>query len=89
MGLVGYYRQFVKGFAKLAKPLIELTKKNVPFKWSNSYERSFQELKQRLTFVLVLVLLIEGEEYNLYTDVSHQGMRAILMQKGKVIAFAF
>lgn len=41
------------------------------------------------TLTLVLALLIEGKEYDLYIDASHHGLGVVLIQKGKVIAHAF
>ena len=48
LGLASYYRKYVKGFSKIASPLTELTRKDVKFVWSETCERSFQELKKRL-----------------------------------------
>nr|XP_009771836.1 PREDICTED: uncharacterized protein LOC104222305 [Nicotiana sylvestris] len=56
LGLVGYYRKFVKGFSTLASPLTKLTQKVVKFQWSDACERSFQELKSRLMTAPVLTL---------------------------------
>ena len=56
LGLVGYYRKFIKGFSQLALPLTKLTRKNTPFDLTLECERSFQELKYRLTTIPVLVL---------------------------------
>lgn len=88
LGLAGYYRRFVEGFAQLAKPLIALTKQKTPFVWSEACEECFQELKKRLTSALVLVLPQEGVDYDIYTDASLQGLSAVLMQLGRVIAYA-
>ena len=41
LGLAGYYRQFIKGFSKIALPLTKLTQKGVKFERSNDYEHSF------------------------------------------------
>ncbi|XP_070006050.1 uncharacterized protein [Nicotiana sylvestris] len=49
LGLAGYYRRFVEGFSTLASPLTKLTQKAVKFQWSGACEKSFQELKSRLT----------------------------------------
>ncbi|XP_070010226.1 uncharacterized protein [Nicotiana sylvestris] len=49
LGLVGYYRRFVEGFSTLASPLTKLTRKAVKFQWFDACEKSFQELKSRLT----------------------------------------
>ena len=49
LGLVGYYRRFIKGFSRLATPMTRLTRKEVKFEWNDLCEREFQELKRRLT----------------------------------------
>lgn len=54
----------------------------------DSYEESFQELKKRLTFALVLALQEERVEYNLYINVSHSGLGVVLIQQDNVIAYA-
>lgn len=46
-------------------------------------------MKKRLTLSLILTLLDEGKKYDLYTDVSHQGLRVVLIQKRKVITYTF
>ncbi|XP_025801385.1 uncharacterized protein LOC112880861 [Panicum hallii] len=56
LGLAGYYRRFIENFSKIAKPMTELLKSNVPFVWSPKCEASFQELKSRLTTTPVLTL---------------------------------
>ena len=55
LGLAVYYRRFVEGFSTLAAPLTALTKKDRKFEWTDKCERSFQELKRRLTSAPILV----------------------------------
>ena len=45
LGLDGYYRCFVEGFSSIASPMTRLTQTKVKFLWSESCEKSFQELK--------------------------------------------
>ena len=59
--LAGYYRRFIKDFSKIAGPMTELTKKSKKFIWSSKCEKSFQDLKKRLTRAPVLILLIWGD----------------------------
>ena len=54
LGLAGYYRRLIVGFSKIARPMTELLKKDKKFTWTESCERSFQELKNRLTTAPVL-----------------------------------
>ena len=48
MGLFNYYRRFIEGCSKIAKPLTELTK-NVPFEWNRNAQEAFEALKKRVT----------------------------------------
>jgi len=54
--MAGYYRRFIEGFSKLAKPMTALLEKNAKFVWSKQCQASFEELKKRLISVLVHVL---------------------------------
>ncbi|XP_019096474.1 PREDICTED: uncharacterized protein LOC109130856 [Camelina sativa] len=56
LGLAGYYRWFVKGFASMAHPLTQLTGKDVPYVWTADYEQSFAKLKDMLTSTPILAL---------------------------------
>jgi len=88
LGFAGYYRRFVEGFSKLSGPLTALTKKNARFIWSDECEECFQELKQRLVSAPVLTLPKESEIFVIFSDASLQGLGCVLMQQGKVIAYA-
>ena len=63
VGLASYYRRFVKGFSSFASQLTNLTKKNVPFVWSDECEESFQKLKTLLTTAPILTLPVEGKNF--------------------------
>nr|KYP44148.1 Retrovirus-related Pol polyprotein from transposon 17.6 [Cajanus cajan] len=88
VGLAGYYRRFIEGFSKIVAPLTQLTRKEQPFIWTNACERSFEELKRRLTTSPVLVLLDSSEPFDVYCDASDQGLGCVLMQNRKVVAYA-
>nr|KYP75852.1 Transposon Ty3-I Gag-Pol polyprotein [Cajanus cajan] len=88
VGLAGYYRRFIEGFSKIVAPLTQLTRKEQPFIWTDACERSFEELKRRLTTSPVLVLSDSSEPFDVYCDASHQGLECVLMQHGKVVAYA-
>nr|KYP71512.1 Retrovirus-related Pol polyprotein from transposon 17.6 [Cajanus cajan] len=74
VGLAGYYRRFIEGFSKIVAPLTQLTRKKQSFIWTDACERSFDELKRRLTTSPVLVLPDSGEPFDVYCDASHQGL---------------
>jgi hypothetical protein len=70
IGLVGYYRRFIEGFSKIARPMTTLLQKDKKFEWTNACERSFCELKRRLTTAPVLVLPDIYKDYTIYCDAS-------------------
>ena len=88
LGLAGYYRRFVEGFSRLAGPLTALTRKGQKYVWTERCEESFQELKRRLTTAPVLTLPQGTEGFAIYCDASKLGLGAVLMQHGKVVAYA-
>ncbi|GJW55878.1 putative reverse transcriptase domain-containing protein [Tanacetum coccineum] len=88
LGLVGYYRRFIEGFSKIAKPMTKLTQKSVKFNWGEKEETAFQTLKQKLCSAPILALPEGSENFVVYCDASHKGLGAVLMQKEKVIAYA-
>jgi hypothetical protein len=88
LGLADYYRQFVEGFSRLAMPLTLLTQKNVKFEWTEECERSFQELKSRLTSVPILIIPTSIGGFVVFNDASRKGLGCVLMQNGKVMAYA-
>ncbi|RDX91384.1 Retrovirus-related Pol polyprotein from transposon 17.6, partial [Mucuna pruriens] len=88
LGLAGYYRRFIEGFSKIALPLTDLTRKGVAFVWNSKCEHSFQTLKEKLTSAPVLVLPDLSKSFVVYCDASRMGLGGVLMQEGKVVAYA-
>ncbi|GJR77647.1 putative reverse transcriptase domain-containing protein [Tanacetum coccineum] len=79
--LAGYYRRFIKGFSKIAKPMMKLTQKSVKFDWTEKAEAAFQLLKQKLCSAPILALPEGSENFMVYCDASHKGLQHILDQK--------
>ncbi|GJX95864.1 putative reverse transcriptase domain-containing protein [Tanacetum coccineum] len=44
LGLAGYYRRFIEGFSKIAKPMTKLTQKKIKFEWGNKQEAAFHHI---------------------------------------------
>ncbi|KAI3780239.1 hypothetical protein L2E82_10210 [Cichorium intybus] len=88
LGLAGYYRRFIQNFSKIAKPLTTLTQKGVTFKWGDKQDAAFQTLKKALCSAPILSLPEGTEDFVVYCDASNQGLGCVLMQRGKVIAYA-
>ncbi|GJX40731.1 putative reverse transcriptase domain-containing protein [Tanacetum coccineum] len=88
LGLAGYYRRFIEGFSKIAKPMTKLTQKKVKFVWGDKQEAAFQLLKQKLCSAPILALPEGSEDFIAYCDASKKGLGDVLMQREKVIAYA-
>ncbi|GJV13366.1 putative nucleotidyltransferase, ribonuclease H [Tanacetum coccineum] len=88
LGLAGYYRRFIEGFSKIAKPMTKLTQKKVKFEWGDKQEAAFQLLKQKLCSAPILALPEGSEDFIAYCDASKKGLGAVLMQREKVISYA-
>ncbi|GJR19165.1 reverse transcriptase domain-containing protein [Tanacetum coccineum] len=88
LGLAGYYRHFIANFSKIAKPLTSLTQKNQKYEWGEKEEEAFQTLKNNLCDAPILSLPDGVEDFVVYCDASNQGLGCVLMQRGRVIAYA-
>jgi len=88
LGLAGYYRRFIENFSKIARPMTNILKKTKEFEWTPECEQSFQELKLKLTTTHVLSLPDISKDFMVYCDASRQGLGCVLMQDGRVIAYA-
>jgi hypothetical protein len=88
LGLAGYYRRFIEGFSKISKPMTELPEKNKKFEWTPACEASFQELKKRQTTTPILVMPDMEKLFSIYCDASGQRLGCVLMQDGRVVAYA-
>ena len=88
LGMAGYYRRFVKDFSRISTPMTRLIRKQVKFEWDDICEQSFQKLKDCLTIALVLALPTDQRGMTVYCDAFRVGLGCVLMQNGKVIAYA-
>ncbi|KAD6796241.1 hypothetical protein E3N88_07137 [Mikania micrantha] len=88
LGLADYYRRFISNFSRIAVPLTSLTQKNKPYEWGLKQEEAFQTLKQKLCDAPVLRLPDGNDDFVVYCDASNLGLGCVLMQRGKVVAYA-
>ena len=94
LGLVGFYRQFIKNFSELAAPSTELTKKgqrNQDIKWGESQEKAFNQLKKALVSKPILKMVKISKPFTLQVDASDLGIGAIVLQEenGKKVPVAY
>ena len=91
LGLCNYYRQFVKKFSEVASPLSRLTRKDVPFHWTDECQVSFESLRKALCEAPILAYQLPEGQFILDTDASNIGVGAVLSQiqdgRERVIAY--
>ena len=87
LGLVSYYCKFVRDFAKIAKPLLDLLKKSVSEIWDEHCYRAFGELKHHLTSAPMLKFPEFKKPFEVHTNVSDFAVGGVLMQEGRPVAF--
>ena len=81
LGLCTYYRRFVKGFSKIARPLHKLTEAKQKFLWTAECEEAFNHLKGALTSAPILAYPQPDKDFILDTDASNEGVGAVLSQE--------
>ena len=81
LGLANYYRQFVKDFAMIAKPLHETTRKDKKWNWGERQQKAFEELKKRFTMEPVLVTPDLDKKMRIEVDASDFAMERVLSMK--------
>jgi hypothetical protein len=88
LGLAGYHRRFIPDFSKILKPITGLLKNDTKFDWSSKCNEAFEQLKVLLTTALVLAQPDIEKPFDVYCDASGSGLGCVLMQEGRVIAYA-
>lgn len=86
LGLTGYYRKFVKSYGIIAKPLTNVLKLK-QFQWSDSAQIAFDQLKVAMTHTPVLALPNFQLQLTVETDACVDGIGAVLMQQGQLVAY--
>ena len=81
LGLANYYRQFVKDFATIAKPLHETTRKDKKWNCRERQQKTFEELKRKFMTELVLVTPDLDREMRVEADVSDFVTGGVLLMK--------
>jgi hypothetical protein len=88
LGIAGYYRRFILDFSKVAKPITELLKIQNKSAWSPECNEAFEILKRSLTTTPVLAQPDIKNPFDVYCDASGISIGCVLMQEGRVIAYA-
>jgi hypothetical protein len=88
LGLAGYYRRFIPDFSKISKSMTSLLQKDHKFVWTEECETAFHTLRKLLTTALVLAQPDIEKPFDVFCDASKTGLGCVLMQEGRVIAYA-
>ena len=81
LGLVNYYKRFIKGYSTIAAPLIDLLKKTTKWEWIEMSHQAFDALKKVVKEELVLVLPNHSLPFEVHVDASDFVIKGVLMQK--------
>lgn len=84
--LTGYYRKYIAGYAHIAQPLTDQTRKD-QFGWNEEATVAFEQLKQRMLQAPILVMPNFTRNFVVETDASGYGIGAVLSQEGHPIAY--
>ena len=87
LGLVNYYRRFIKDYLGRATPLTDLLKKNKAWEWDERCQQAFEDLKKAVTEEPVLALPDHTKVFEVHTDASDFAIGGVLMQERHPIAF--
>lgn len=83
IGMVSYYRKFIRNFAGMGAPLYQLLKKDVSWNWREEQQNAFEQLKQKMSEAPLLAMPQPKEKYYVVTDASDLALGAVLMQNNE------
>jgi hypothetical protein len=86
LGFTNYFRRFIQAFAQLTRPFNDLTKKDVPYAWTQDCQMSFDKLKEALTTAPVLQPPDNSKPFEVVCDASGYAVGAVLLQEGSTVA---
>ena len=87
LGLVNYYRRFIKGYSTKTTPLTDLLKKNKAWEWDEKCQQAFEDLKKVVNEKLVLALPDHTKVFKVHTDALDFVIGKVLMQNKHLITF--
>jgi len=81
LGLVNYYRRFIKDFARVARPMNVLTRKDMKWVWRESQQKAFDELKRVFTTKPVLAAPDLDKGFRVEANASNYTIGGVLLMK--------
>ena len=83
IGFVNFYRRFIQAFAEIARPLHNLTRKDIPWTWKKEHKEEFEGLKDKITSAPVLIFPSDDKPYKVEVDASNYAHGGVLSQQGE------
>ena len=80
---MGYYRNFIKGYAAITAPMEKLLKKDAAFEWSQECQGSFETLKAKMAFAPILVFPDWNKVFHVHVDAYSVALGVVLVQPGE------
>ena len=87
LGMAQYVARFIPDFASRTEPLRRLTRKDVPWEWTQQEQEAFDNIKEALTSTQVMAYFNPAKQTEVLVDASPVGVGTILAQEGKIIAY--
>ena len=84
MGTINFVRRFVPDFAQIVKPLQQMVKQSVQFKWTDTEKDSFNKIKEEISHAPSLKSIDFEKDFILYTFTSDNSLAILLTQKGEL-----
>ena len=81
LGFCNFYRWFIEDYSYIARPLIELTKKDRVFKWTSACQHAFGRLQDKFMNEPILQLFDPQRPFQVECDASQVATGAVLQQK--------
>ena len=87
IGMVNYYRDMWRSRSHILAPLTKLTSDKVKWKWTEEEQKAFEDMKKAISKEVLLSFPDFNEMFEVYTDASKVQLGAVIMQKGRPLAF--
>jgi len=81
LGFTNFYRRFIQGFSHLARPLFDLTRKDMEWRWGAEEQSAFDSLKERMTMAPILTLPDNSWPFQIEADILDFATSAVLFQQ--------
>jgi len=87
LGFINFYKDFIKNRSTILQPIVNLTKKNAPFKWTALHDRAFHDIKQALAKDTLIHYPNPNLPFDVYADASDTAVALAIFQNSKPVSF--